>query len=45
MTASLISSPFDMIVFGGCGDLARRTLLPALDHLDREGRICREDHA
>ncbi len=32
-------APFDMIVFGGNGDLALRKLLPALYHLDREGRL------
>jgi glucose-6-phosphate 1-dehydrogenase len=31
--------PFDMTVFGGTGDLALRKLLPALYHLDREGRL------
>ena len=40
MTAkTLISHPFDMIVFGGRGDLARRKLIPALYHLDRERRL------
>jgi glucose-6-phosphate 1-dehydrogenase len=36
---TLISHPFDMIVFGGRGDLARRKLMPALYHLDREDRL------
>ena len=36
---TLISHPFDMIVFGGRGDLARRKLIPALYHLDRERRL------
>lgn len=36
---TLISQPFDMIVFGGRGDLARRKLIPALYHLDRERRL------
>ncbi|MEA2778650.1 MAG: glucose-6-phosphate 1-dehydrogenase [Rhodospirillaceae bacterium] len=36
---TLISDPFDMVVFGGRGDLARRKLLPALYHLDREDRL------
>jgi len=31
--------PFDMIVFGGSGDLALRKLLPALYHLEREGQL------
>src|SRR5262249_54366605 len=35
----LITYPFDMIVFGGRGDLARRKLMPALYHLDREDRL------
>jgi len=30
---------FDMIVLGGTGDLALRKLLPALYHLEREGRL------
>ena len=38
-TNTLISYPFDMIVFGGRGDLAKRKLLPSLYHLDREGRL------
>ncbi len=36
---ALIAHPFDMVVFGGRGDLARRKLMPALYHLDREGRL------
>src|ERR1700757_4300063 len=36
---TLITHPFDMIVFGGRGDLARRKLMPALYHLDREDRL------
>ena len=36
---TLITHPFDMIVFGGRGDLARRKLIPALYHLDRERRL------
>ena len=35
----LISEPFDMIVFGGRGDLAKRKLLPALYELDRDNRL------
>lgn len=31
--------PFDYIVFGGTGDLARRKLLPALYHRMRDGQI------
>jgi glucose-6-phosphate 1-dehydrogenase len=37
--ATLISDPFDMVVFGGRGDLARRKLLPALYELDRANRL------
>jgi len=36
---TLITHPFDMIVFGGRGDLAKRKLLPALYHLDHENRL------
>jgi glucose-6-phosphate 1-dehydrogenase len=31
--------PFDLVVFGGTGDLAYRKLLPALYHRDRDGQI------
>ncbi|WP_374650045.1 glucose-6-phosphate dehydrogenase [Dongia sp.] len=37
--STLITQPFDMIVFGGRGDLARRKLIPALYHLAREQRL------
>lgn len=36
---TLISHPFDIIVFGGRGDLAKRKLLPALFQLDRQNRL------
>jgi glucose-6-phosphate 1-dehydrogenase len=36
---TLITHPFDAVVFGGRGDLAKRKLLPALYHLDRENRL------
>jgi glucose-6-phosphate 1-dehydrogenase len=36
---TLITDPFDMVVFGGRGDLARRKLLPALYELDRDNRL------
>ena len=39
MQPRLISEPFDFVVFGGGGDLARRKLLPALYHLDRQERL------
>jgi len=31
--------PFDLIIFGGAGDLSLRKLLPALYHRDRDGQI------
>ena len=31
--------PYDMLVFGGTGDLALHKLLPALYHLHRENRL------
>ncbi|GGY43639.1 glucose-6-phosphate 1-dehydrogenase [Bacterioplanes sanyensis] len=34
-----ISSPFDLVLFGGLGDLARRKLLPALYMLDLDQRL------
>lgn len=30
---------FDLIIFGGTGDLARRKLLPAMYHRDRDGQL------
>src|SRR5690606_20965303 len=36
-------APFDLVVFGGTGDLAHRKLLPALYHRDLDGQI--PDHA
>ena len=30
---------FDLIIFGGTGDLAMRKLLPALYHRDRDGQF------
>ncbi len=36
---ALMMQPFDMVVFGGRGDLAKRKLLPALYHLDHENRL------
>ena len=38
MTASQ-PDPFDMVVFGGNGDLALRKLLPALYHLEKDDRL------
>ena len=31
--------PFDLVIFGGTGDLAMRKLLPALYHRDRDGQL------
>jgi glucose-6-phosphate 1-dehydrogenase len=31
--------PFDLIIFGGTGDLSLRKLLPALYHRDRDGQL------
>jgi glucose-6-phosphate 1-dehydrogenase len=31
--------PFDLIIFGGTGDLAMRKLLPALYHRERDGQV------
>ena len=42
MSEFIPTETFDLIIFGGTGDLAVRKLLPALYHLDREGRFTRE---
>ncbi|MFK4751914.1 glucose-6-phosphate dehydrogenase [Oceanobacter antarcticus] len=34
-----ISAPFELVLFGGMGDLAQRKLLPALYLLQRDGRL------
>lgn len=40
MAARVLSlPPFDLVIFGGTGDLARRKLLPALYHLMKVGQI------
>ncbi|HKG75700.1 MAG TPA: glucose-6-phosphate dehydrogenase, partial [Aestuariivirgaceae bacterium] len=40
MSAQIIPvPPFDLIVFGGTGDLAMRKLMPALYHRDRDGQL------
>ena len=36
------TEPFDLIIFGGTGDLALRKLLPALYHLDHKGQFDRK---
>jgi len=40
MSSRIITvEPFDLVVFGGAGDLAYRKLLPALFERDRDGQI------
>ncbi|HEY5082678.1 MAG TPA: glucose-6-phosphate dehydrogenase [Bauldia sp.] len=40
MTSRIIAvDPFDLVVFGGSGDLAYRKLLPALYHRHRDGQL------
>ena len=40
MTAQIIPvQPFDLVVFGGTGDLASRKLMPALYYRDHDGQI------
>jgi glucose-6-phosphate 1-dehydrogenase len=40
MTSRIIAvEPFDLVVFGGSGDLAYRKLLPALYHRDIDGQL------
>lgn len=34
--------PFDLVIFGGTGDLARRKLLPALYHRDRDEQFSQD---
>ena len=31
--------PFDLVVFGGTGDLTKRKILPALYHRDCDGQL------
>ena len=33
------ADPFDLVIFGGTGDLSRRKLLPALYHRDHDGQF------
>ena len=43
MTAQFIPvEPFDLVVFGGTGDLAMRKLLPGLYHRDSDGQLTPE---
>src|SRR5450432_4132074 len=40
MTSQIIQvEPFDLVVFGGTGDLAYRKLFPALYHRDKSGQF------
>jgi hypothetical protein len=40
MTSQIIKvEPFDLVVFGGTGDLAYRKLFPALFHRDKDGQF------
>ncbi len=40
MTRQIIPvEPFDYVIFGGTGDLAKRKLLPALYHRDHDGQL------
>ena len=38
----IVVDPFDYVVFGGTGDLARRKLLPALYHRELDGQLPEE---
>lgn len=35
------TAAFDLVIFGGFGDLSRRKLIPALYHLNQDGRLAR----
>lgn len=39
MSQFIPADPFDLVIFGGTGDLARRKLLPALYRRDRDGQF------
>ena len=39
MTLFTPADPFDLVIFGGTGDLAKRKLLPALFHRDTDGQL------
>jgi glucose-6-phosphate 1-dehydrogenase len=44
MSSRIIAvEPFDLVVFGGAGDLTYRKLLPALYHRHRDGQIPKEE--
>ena len=42
MAQLIPAEEFDLVIFGGTGDLAMRKLLPALYHRDRDGQISGE---
>jgi glucose-6-phosphate 1-dehydrogenase len=39
MAQFIPADPFDLVIFGGTGDLSQRKLLPALFHRDRDGQF------
>ena len=39
MAKFIPADPFDLVIFGDTGDLAKRKLLPALFHRDRDGQL------
>ena len=39
MAQFIPADPFDLVIFGGTGDLAKRKLLPALFHRDADGQL------
>jgi glucose-6-phosphate 1-dehydrogenase len=39
MSEFIPAKPFDLVIFGGTGDLAKRKLLPALFHRDADGQL------
>ncbi len=39
MAQFIPAEPFDLVIFGGTGDLSQRKLLPALFHRDRDGQF------
>ena len=39
MSEFIPADPFDLVIFGGTGDLAKRKLLPALFHRDADGQL------
>ena len=42
MSEKFLNKPFDMVIFGGTGDLARRKLLPSLYRRDYHTQICND---